>query len=78
MHVELHPRFQHTAEGRRGAELISACVHCGFCLATCPTYLDNPDERDSPRGRIYLVKTLLEEGQASATSRQHLAILQSR
>ncbi len=72
MHVELHPRFQHTAEGRRGAELISACVHCGFCLATCPTYLDNPDERDSPRGRIYLIKTLLEEGQASATSRQHL------
>ena len=72
MHVELHPRFRHTPEGQRGAELISACVHCGFCLATCPTYLDNPDERDSPRGRIYLIKTLLEEGQATATSRQHL------
>ncbi len=72
MHVELHPRFQHTAEGKRGAELISACVHCGFCLATCPTYLDTPDERDSPRGRIYLIKTLLEEGQAGATSREHL------
>ena len=72
MHVELHPRYQHTREGQLGAELISACVHCGFCLATCPTYLDDPDERDSPRGRIYLIKTLLEEGQATATSRKHL------
>jgi len=72
MHVELHPRFQHTAEGQRGADLISACVHCGFCLATCPTYLDSPDERDSPRGRIYLIKALLEEGEAGATTRTHL------
>jgi len=72
MHVELHPRFKHTAEGQRGAELISACVHCGFCLATCPTYLDDPDERDSPRGRIYLIKSLLEDGKAGDTTRTHL------
>ena len=72
MHVELHPRYQNTTEGQRGAELLSACVHCGFCLATCPTYLDTPDERDSPRGRIYLVKNLLEQGDASALTRQHL------
>jgi len=72
MHVELHPTYRDTPDGEAAKELVSACVHCGFCLATCPTYLDAQDERDSPRGRIYLIKALLETGKASQTTQTHL------
>src|SRR4051794_2496205 len=47
-------------------ELVSDCVHCGFCLATCPTYVLWGEEMDSPRGRIYLMKLGL-EGEAAMT-----------
>ena len=47
---------------REANNILRTCVHCGFCLATCPTYLLLGDELDSPRGRIYLAKEMLEGG----------------
>jgi len=73
MHTELSKDLQGDHEAQRAQQLIQACVHCGFCTATCPSYQVLGNELDSPRGRIYLVKQLL-EGQpgAAESSRDHL------
>ena len=53
--------------------ILRTCVHCGFCTATCPTYLLLGDELDSPRGRIYLIKDMLEGGKpATAEVVKHI------
>jgi len=60
----------HVKEAER---ILRTCVHCGFCLATCPTYLLLGDERDSPRGRIYMIKDMLEKGRsADPTTVRHV------
>ena len=57
----------------RANEILRACVHCGFCTATCPTYQVLGDELDSPRGRIYLIKDMLESGRpADAQTVKHV------
>src|SRR5450759_3398424 len=54
-------------------KILRSCVHCGFCTATCPTYLLLGDELDGPRGRIYLIKDMLEGARpASATVVRHI------
>jgi glycolate oxidase iron-sulfur subunit len=58
------------ADDARG--LIRSCVHCGFCLPACPTYHVTGNELDSPRGRIYLIKTMIESGTPTAATRTHL------
>ncbi|WP_152208111.1 glycolate oxidase subunit GlcF [Marinobacter changyiensis] len=72
MKTNLVAEFQNTAEGREAEEILRACVHCGFCTATCPTYQELNDERDGPRGRIYLIKEMLEGAEVTSKTRDHL------
>ena len=72
MQTNLPPEFIATSRGQRADEILRSCVHCGFCNATCPTYQLSGDELDGPRGRIYLIKELLEEGTNKARTTQHL------
>lgn len=58
--------------GKEADEILRRCVHCGFCLATCPTYQILGDELDSPRGRIYQIKDILEGVQPTYVTQQHL------
>jgi glycolate oxidase iron-sulfur subunit len=61
-----------TPRGVEAQSLLRNCVHCGFCLPACPTYRVTGNELDSPRGRIYLIKQLVEGAAATATTRSHL------
>jgi glycolate oxidase iron-sulfur subunit len=69
MQTDLSPEFKATPEGQAAEAILRKCVHCGFCTATCPTYQLLGDELDGPRGRIYLIKQVL-EGQAPTRSTQ--------
>ncbi len=61
-----------TPDGREADRILRACTHCGFCTATCPTYQVLGDERDSPRGRIYLIKQVLEGAEPTRATQTHL------
>lgn len=72
MQTELAPEFQGTPEGAEAEAILRKCVHCGFCTATCPTYQLLGDELDGPRGRIYLIKQVLEGAQPTRATQLHL------
>lgn len=72
MQTSLPEEFLATDAGRQADSILRACVHCGFCTATCPTYQVLGNELDSPRGRIYLIKSMLEGEAVTATTRTHL------
>ena len=72
MQTQLAPQFQGTADGQEAEAILRKCVHCGFCTATCPTYQLLGDELDSPRGRIYLIKQVLEGHTPTRSTQLHL------
>jgi putative effector of murein hydrolase/ferredoxin len=65
-------RVQRHARGQEAEAILRKCVHCGFCTATCPTYQLLGDELDGPRGRIYLMKQVLEGAPVTRKTQQHL------
>ena len=72
METSIIDRYRETPEGREADAILRACVHCGFCTATCPTYQLLGDELDGPRGRIYLIKQVLEGKRATRRTQLHL------
>ncbi|MBT9492409.1 MAG: glycolate oxidase subunit GlcF [Paucibacter sp.] len=72
MQTQLAPEFQGSAVGAEAEAILSRCVHCGFCTATCPTYQLLGDELDGPRGRIYLIKQVLEGAEPTRSTQLHL------
>src|SRR6202035_1724784 len=72
MQTHLSPEFADTPDGEEAQAIIRKCVHCGFCNATCPTYQLLGDELDGPRGRIYLMKQVLEGAEVTRSTQQHL------
>jgi glycolate oxidase iron-sulfur subunit len=72
METHLADFIRDTTAGREAEEILRKCVHCGFCTATCPTYQLFGDELDGPRGRIYLIKQVLEGAEPTEKTRLHL------
>jgi glycolate oxidase iron-sulfur subunit len=72
MQTRLTDQYRNTSEGVVAEAILRKCVHCGFCNATCPTYQLLGDENDGPRGRIYLIKQLLEGQEVSSNTLTHL------
>ena len=72
MQTNLAPEYKNTADGIAAEAILRKCVHCGFCTATCPTYQLLGDELDGPRGRIYLMKQVLEGETPTRKTQLHL------
>jgi glycolate oxidase iron-sulfur subunit len=72
MQTNLADFIKDTPEGKEADSILRACVHCGFCTATCPTYQLLGDELDGPRGRIYLIKQVLEGKEPTQKTQLHL------
>src|SRR5690606_38633839 len=72
MQTNLAAWIRDTDMGKEADAILRRCVHCGFCTATCPTYQVLGDELDSPRGRIYLIKQMLEGAEPTRSTQQHL------
>jgi glycolate oxidase iron-sulfur subunit len=72
MQTNLAPEFKNTPDGLEAEAILRKCVHCGFCTATCPTYQLLGDELDGPRGRIYLIKQVLEGAAPTRKTQLHL------
>ena len=72
MQTHLAPEFKGTRDGEAAEAILRKCVHCGFCNATCPTYQLLGDELDGPRGRIYLMKQMLEGAPVTRKTQLHL------
>ncbi|RLK44204.1 glycolate oxidase subunit GlcF [Cupriavidus plantarum] len=72
MQTTLAEFLRNTPEGEEAKSIVGKCVHCGFCTATCPTYQLLGDELDGPRGRIYLMKQMLEGQPVTESTRLHL------
>lgn len=72
MRTQLADFIKDTPEGKEAEEIVRRCVHCGFCTATCPTYQLLGDELDGPRGRIYLIKQVLEGVEPTQSTQLHL------
>ena len=72
MQTNLAPEYKDTADGKAAEAILRKCVHCGFCTATCPTYQLLGDELDGPRGRIYLMKQVLEGVAPTRKTQLHL------
>ena len=72
MQTNLASQFKGTPDGEEAEAILRKCVHCGFCTATCPTYQLLGDELDGPRGRIYLIKQVLEGHAPTRATQLHL------
>ncbi|WP_088279402.1 glycolate oxidase subunit GlcF [Ideonella sp. A 288] len=72
MQTQLAPQYKGTPDGEAAEAILRKCVHCGFCTATCPTYQLLGDELDGPRGRIYLMKQVLEGAVPTRATQLHL------
>jgi glycolate oxidase iron-sulfur subunit len=72
MQTALADEFKHSRDGQAAEAILRKCVHCGFCTATCPTYQLLGDELDGPRGRIYLIKQVLEGAPVTRKTQLHL------